>query len=334
VSWREGDLSPEHWRALEPDLGLAEHVHLQGWGEPLLHPDLPSWAAAARRAGCTVGLTTNGDLLPAALRWLLGGDVGIVTISLAGDAAAHADLRDGSDLSGVLEAAGELVARARERRLRLALQASFLLTRDNAADLPRVVELAARAALDEIFVIHLDCRPSARHARLSAFGETGLVDGVVPFLREAQEKARLTGIRYRGPAEEPDDLLTCALSPLRFAFVDWDGNVGPCVNLMLPVEGGIPRWVDTTEIRVEPLTYGRLPDASLGELLRSGERERFIRPFSNRLEAERRFLLSMDVQPSAETLRRLDEAALRRERDLAGNPFPPACAGCPKASGW
>jgi len=62
--WREGDLSEGVWNVLEPDLPLATHIHLQGWGEPLLHlalrkldeaDDLRSEALAAHPfpAACT-----------------------------------------------------------------------------------------------------------------------------------------------------------------------------------------------------------------------------------------------------------------------------------------
>jgi hypothetical protein len=39
--WRNGDLEDAYWAAIEPGLRLTYHVHLQGWGEPLLHPMLP-----------------------------------------------------------------------------------------------------------------------------------------------------------------------------------------------------------------------------------------------------------------------------------------------------
>ena len=32
-TWCEGDLEDAVWKRLEPDLTLAKHVHLQGWGE-------------------------------------------------------------------------------------------------------------------------------------------------------------------------------------------------------------------------------------------------------------------------------------------------------------
>ena len=95
---------------------MAEHVHLQGWGEPLLHPDLPGMVAAAKAAGCTVGITTNGDLLSEALTWIAEAQVDLVTVSVAGRASTHARLRDGSRLGDILGAARELVRTRRRRR--------------------------------------------------------------------------------------------------------------------------------------------------------------------------------------------------------------------------
>ena len=63
--WRDGDLGSDTWRRLVPDLALWKHVHLQGWGEPLLHNGLHSMVRDAHAAGCRVGITTNGDLLAA-----------------------------------------------------------------------------------------------------------------------------------------------------------------------------------------------------------------------------------------------------------------------------
>jgi len=87
--WRGGDLKNDIWKVIEPDLHLAEHVHLQGWGEPLLHPMLPIWVVKAREKGCTIGITTNGDLLDVATDWLLEGNVDLITVSAAGALKNH-----------------------------------------------------------------------------------------------------------------------------------------------------------------------------------------------------------------------------------------------------
>ena len=52
-TWRDGDLSQDLWDMIAPDLSLAQHVHLQGWGEPLLHDQLERFAPDGAAAGCT-----------------------------------------------------------------------------------------------------------------------------------------------------------------------------------------------------------------------------------------------------------------------------------------
>jgi MoaA/NifB/PqqE/SkfB family radical SAM enzyme len=322
------------WKRLETDLSLAEHVHLQGWGEPLLHPALPDWARSARQTGCTVGVTTNGDLLESSMDWLKQGDVDLITLSVAGDDETHATLRDGSQLDQVLSAAGRLAELYRERGVRAKVQLSYLLTRGNAASLPTVVERAAGAGLNELFVTHLDCRPCASFMEHSAFVGNNLREDVVPYLDEAEKRAKSVGLPYRGPARQAEDVLTCALDPSRFVFVGWDGRVGPCVNLLLPIEGALPRWRENGECRVEPLFYGRLQEDGLSEMLASKARRRFTAPFRERLAAEKRFVSSLNLEPSAAALRELSEADDKRTSALCSHPFPDACTACPKKKGW
>ena len=81
--------------------------------------------------------------------------------------------------------------------------------------------------------------------------------------------AKRLRIPFRGPTTEAEDVLTCALNPLRSAFVGWDGRVGPCVNLLLAVKGAILRWSEAGEYRIEPFSYGRLQESRLSELLTS-----------------------------------------------------------------
>lgn len=334
AGWREGDLDERQWQAIEPYLKRVEHVHLQGWGEPLLHPRLADWARAARRAGCTVGLTTNGDLLEDATDWLLEGDVGLMAFSVAGAASANATNRDGADLKKLLARVARFGSRAREKRLGIKLQLSYLLTRENAAGLAGVVEQAAQAGLDEVFVIHLDYRPSAWHVEQAAFSSGGLAEGVLAGIETARDTARKLEIAFRGPATAPREMVTCDLDPQRFAFVGFDGRVGPCVNLLLPVKGDIARLDENGRTTVEPVSYGRLPDSGLQKILASKQRKRFIRPFEKRLEAERRFLSAAYLQPGYGVLDELDGEERARDAALAENPFPPACTGCAKADGW
>jgi MoaA/NifB/PqqE/SkfB family radical SAM enzyme len=330
----QGDLSHEHWKRVEQDLSVAEHVHLQGWGEPLLYPELCSLARAAKQEGCSVGITTNGDLLASATEWIVAAEVDLVTVSVAGDVQTHALLRDDSQLDRVLQAAADLARLARDSRSATRVQLSYLLTRDNAAQLPKLVERAADAGIPEVFVTHLDCTPTAELLAQAAFDSAGVPYEVIDHVRKAEAVGRRRKTRFRGPALEPQPLLTCALNPLRFAFVAWDGRVGPCVNSLLPVRGCVPRCVAGDTLMVMPLWYGHLDNSSLAEVLGGAAREAFIGPFQQRLEAERKFTSSLPLLCGAEALRQLEEADRQRCLALDEAPFPAACQGCHKASGW
>jgi MoaA/NifB/PqqE/SkfB family radical SAM enzyme len=279
-----------------------------------------------------VGLTTNADLLPAHTDWILGGDVDLIALSVAGADDRHAELRGGSRLPDVWSAMDRLASRRRRRRPRI--QVSYLLTSDNAEDLPRVVEQAARQGADELFVVHLDCLPSPALEQRAAFDRAGLRPGVGGGLDAAQKVARRCGIAFRPPPRAPQGLLVCAANPLRLAVVAWDGRVGPCVQLLLPTGEAIPRCAEGERHVVEPLSYGNLAHRSLREILGGGSFRRFTRPLTARLEAEGRFRASCVQLGASDAIRELERADSRRDEELARQPLPPGCTGCPKALGW
>jgi MoaA/NifB/PqqE/SkfB family radical SAM enzyme len=332
-AWREGDLAEATWDRLREDLDLAPYVHLQGWGEPLLHPRLPEMVAAVKNAGAKVGLTTNGDPLPDATEWIVEQAVDLVTVSAAGDEATHAALREGSSLQQVWDAVGRLVS-LRGRRKGPKVQISYLLTLDGLDGLSRVVEQAATVGADELFVVHLDVTPAREYLERAAFEPSGLRPGVAEALAGAERTARSHGIAFRGPVSAPREQLVCDLDPLQFVFVGWDGKVGPCVNLLLPVRGPIPRWTERGLERVEPVVYGELANGCLRDILCGAEARRFTAPFASRLAAEGRFGQRLGGLSGGQLRSRLDEADRLREEELAAHPFPPQCAGCHKAAGW
>jgi MoaA/NifB/PqqE/SkfB family radical SAM enzyme len=332
-AWREGDLDGATWHRIQDDLDLARHVHLQGWGEPLLHSRLPEMVDAVKAAGTKVGLTTNGDLLPAAVDWIVDREVDLVTVSVAGAERTHAALRAGSRLHEIWDAVGRLLIR-RGRRKRPRVQISYLLTLEGVDELPRVVEAAADVGVDELFVVHLDATPTREYLDRAAFDSSGLRPGVAEAIAAAERAARSRGIVFRAPASASQELLVCALDPSRFLFVGWDGRVGPCTYLLLPVADRIPRWTEKGPQRVEPVVYGRLAETRLREILRSERYRCFTAPFASRLAAEGRFLKVVGALRGSEARSRLDEADRLREEELAAHPVPRECTGCHKALGW
>jgi MoaA/NifB/PqqE/SkfB family radical SAM enzyme len=332
-AWRDGDLADTTWDRLREDLGLARHVHLQGWGEPLLHPRLPEMVDEVKAAGSDVGITTNGDLLEPAIDWIVEKRVDQVVLSVAGDDATHAELRSGARLDETWTVLRRLIHR-RGKKKTPKVKVSYLLTRRNCEQIPGIVEAAADVGADEIFVIHLDCTPSRELRDEAAFGASGLIPEAAVAIDRATRLARTRKITFRAPSISRQDILVCALDPPSVVFVGWNGRVGPCVYLGLPVDGPIPRWDENGATTVEPMVYGDLAEGGLAQILR-GERFRsFAGAFDARRAIERRFVDGMIGRSTRENLDYLDDADRVRERDLAAHPFPGPCAGCHKVVGW
>ena len=57
--WKSRNMSMDTFRKLLPAFRNARFVHLQGWGEPLLNPDLFQMVREAKKVGCRVGTTSN-----------------------------------------------------------------------------------------------------------------------------------------------------------------------------------------------------------------------------------------------------------------------------------
>ncbi len=289
----------------------------------------------ARGAGCEVGLTTNGDLLDEAAGWIVAEGVDVLTLSLAGIDGSDRRLRDSGDTRRLLETLA-VVAGRRTSRGRPRIQVSYLLTRDNADEILEVIRVASGCGADAVLVNHLDGVFSHRLLDLAAY-----TDGRVPrptrdILDEAMASARRHRITLRRPTLEPQEMLTCALDPRRIVSVRWDGRVGPCVHLNLPIEGPVSRWTRQGQIRVDQVCFGRLDDSSLSEILAGEAYRDFTGPLRLRCEADERFR-DEGLVASAwgdVAVRELEAAHRILERALEESPFPPGCLGCPKRWGW
>ncbi len=332
--WQNIDMSDELWKKATPAFGQAEYVYLQGWGEPLCHPALPQMAREAKKSGAKVGFTTNGDLLESAADWILREGVDLLTVSVAGDKKHHARLRDGSEIEKIMDGIEKLTRGARETKNRIKVQISYLLTRENAGDLPSILKRGAKAGVKDFFATHLDVTPTRHLLDQSAFDENGLRSEVGKHLREAETASGKLRVKFRGPTTEPEERLACALNPLKFAFVTADGRVGPCVNLLFPVEGAIPRQDFSVMREIKQTSYGHLADQNLTEILAGKTRKVFTANFIMRLNAEARFHRRIRSADAWQALAKLGEFEKERDEILRAYPFPEVCAGCHKIMGW
>lgn len=160
--WSNQDLSWQNFERLIPALKLFKHVHLSGWGEPLLHPRLWDMAQASRSQGCTVSLTTNGMNLTEAVQMQVLEHLDMMAVSLDGARAeTYERLRPKADFQQVTQQVAALCSRKRALgKLRPEVVLLFMKMKPNLAELPAFLELATSLGVDRVNATNLDFIPN------------------------------------------------------------------------------------------------------------------------------------------------------------------------------
>ncbi len=237
--------SPEIYRNfLEPKAGgflrRAEKVSFVGFGELLLMPGIEDFLGRINRTLPETWkiLTTNGSPLGGRVSELILGGVYSIQISLH---ASSPDLhRRLTGLDNFREITGNIRQLARERAARglsgrLHLSLVSVLNRENAADMPALVELASELGVQELRFEHMTMfRPE--HAPLSCwFDKTGANAGIAAARRKL-EGLKNQGLSVKFPASfSPSGTQRPAGpgardcdDPWRHIYVEAQGTVLPC----------------------------------------------------------------------------------------------------------
>jgi MoaA/NifB/PqqE/SkfB family radical SAM enzyme len=258
--WSSRDLALEDVARLVPQLGAAEAVVLQGWGEPLLHPRLVEIVRLVKGAGegrsPAVGFVTSGTGLDRRYAAELA-DAGLdfLGLSIAGASPrTHAAVRVRSRLEEVTAAAEHVVAARRDGRRGPRLHVVFLMLRDNVAEVPEVPALARRMGADELVLTNLVHAVDAWQEEQMLFGAEGARHE--PLLAEAEARARACGLPLRRPSLTPAQAAVCEEDPRRNLYVAVDGEVSPCVYLAPPLPAEFTRRFGGREHRVRRVAFG------------------------------------------------------------------------------
>jgi radical SAM protein with 4Fe4S-binding SPASM domain len=231
--------------------GKVGHLHLQGLGEPTMHPRFFEMVNYAHRRGIRVTTNTNMTLLNARRARLAVGS-GLDTIYASIDAAdpeTYASIRVRGRLETVLANLAHLrAARADRPHPRLVLVA--VVMRRNLAELPALVRLAAEFEMSEMFVQHLshefrEASLPARYAPMRDYVSAETLLGEDPARIEAAFQAarseaarhrvplRLPSVRPRGHRPGTPGRERCDW-PFERAYIAYDGQAMPCCMVSTP----------------------------------------------------------------------------------------------------
>ena len=148
-----GELSTAEVYAVMDDLrraGVA--VLILSGGEPLLRADIFEISARARAMGFYVGLSSNGTRISADnIADIEGVGYDYVGVSLDGMRAVHDRFRR---KSGAFDEALRGIRLCLDAGIKVGLR--FTLTRDNAGDLPGLLQLMRDQAIDKFYLSHLN----------------------------------------------------------------------------------------------------------------------------------------------------------------------------------
>lgn len=272
--WIERNMSLETFGRLLPILSKVGLIHLQGWGEPFLNPDIFSMLEMAKSAGCKVGTTTNGMHLDQdKVRRLVELEIDVLAFSLAGVDHKNDDIRRGTRLESVLEMI-DLVkaAKAKYSSSKPAVHIAYMLLHSGLDDLVRLPAFVKGRGIDQIVVTTLDFVPS-RHLENETIipSDDAEFDEIELLLKKAAFETQANGSDLRYYLYHPKDRgRFCTENVQRALFVSADGNVAPCVFMNIPVRDAYYRIRDG-EREYRPLILGNVNNEKLPSIWRKNE---------------------------------------------------------------
>jgi MoaA/NifB/PqqE/SkfB family radical SAM enzyme len=281
------DMSFELFKHILPFIRYTDLVYLQGWGEPLLNPDLFSMLQACKEKNKKVGFTTNGMLLSEEnIIRLVDLETDIISVSLAGTTSAtHNRIRKGTDFDKIIENLARLQQiRAAKGSLRPVLHLAYIMLASNFDELRNVVELAKRLEVEQIVCSNLSLIVEEALLKEAVFISAEKRDDLNSALFAVSDEAGLKNILFAcnqtASQEKPD---YCSENISSSCVVSVTGEVTPCVFssptlFQRNTRNGFKPLLHIYKnslVPCYPLSFGNIGEESLTRIWNKKEYEQF-----------------------------------------------------------
>nr|WP_280155576.1 radical SAM/SPASM domain-containing protein [Piscinibacter sp. XHJ-5] len=152
-----GEMPLERFRELLDQMPQLQELHLQGLGEPMLHPRFFDMVELAAARGVRVSANTNLTLLtPQRAHRCITSGLAALSVSLDGaTAAVYEDIRRKASFAKVIRNLGRLVDERDAAGSALEVRGVMVLMRSNLEDLPALVRLLHAHRVPELLVQRL-----------------------------------------------------------------------------------------------------------------------------------------------------------------------------------
>ncbi len=253
-------------------------VHLQGWGEPFLHPQFFEFLRVAKEDGLLVGTTTNGTVWNEdTVKRLVEGKLDLIAFSLAGVEKRNDAIREGTSFKKVLWCIEALKKYKELNQVsKPYVHIAYMWLKSAFEDLLKLPEYLKDLGVRQIVVHTLTFVPSSRLQSEVIYFE----DEALSLAKEAIYKAKDLGMEMRVflpckgyQAEKcPEDIENTL-------FVRSSGEVAPCVLLYLPIKGNPSYFFEGKEVPYSSLSFGSVYQTSLKKIWQKAEYKKFRENF-------------------------------------------------------
>ncbi|MCJ8498963.1 radical SAM protein [Desulfatitalea alkaliphila] len=261
--WHNRFLPLSLYRRLLPAFAKTELVYLQGWGEPLLHPDLPAMVALAKQAGARVGTTTNGMRLDAPLaEKLINAGLDLMAFSLAGAGTADNDrFRAGTAMETVLANIAMLADIKKRLGTRTpAIHIAYLMPASGMAELEALPSRLQGTAVEEVVVSLLDFTPDDDRlkAEVVNLDDPARRATLASLFERVHAAGQAAGITIHTPFPGDSTMETVCTENIQQALcVSADGEISPCMPANLPLTD-VHHLIDGCRRPYRRLTFGNI----------------------------------------------------------------------------
>jgi len=230
---RKMHMSLELFRELIPFIRYTKLIYLQGWGEPLLNPELFKIIRICKDNGKRVGFTTNGMYLTEEIiNKLIEFKVDILGVSLAGaTATSHNKFRKGNDFGEVISNLELLYRLKCEKNSQVPkLHLAYIMLKSNFHELEKIVPIAKRLGAVQIVASNLSLILEPQFVSEAIFNDTDLTERYREILEQIKGHAEDEDILFAYNLPGLDETsMRCDENVCHSCVVNVDGEISPCV---------------------------------------------------------------------------------------------------------
>lgn len=253
-------------------LPKIERLHFGGYGEPLLHPELPFFIRKAKEKGVRVSISSNGTLLSPSLAEAFI-DSGLDSITLSLDSVKpllFQEIRVGGDLLEIKKNIKALNEKKRaEKKSKPYLEAEMVIMKSNIHELKELKREAPKLGIVRILVTHLLAHSKEMWSEVLYQEKRGQLKEMDYWPLEEEDFLRFG--RLALPRIAWGSERECSFVKNRALVISWQGDISPCYGLMY----SYPYHLFGREKEVTPFILGNLKRESLLAIWQKEEYVRF-----------------------------------------------------------